>query len=63
MTSKKHGLSGKPSNRALPDNEKKSVCMQIRCIESDKLRWKQLAELRGMTLSEWVINLANKQKK
>lgn len=55
----KHGLTGRPSNAAKPKSERAESRLNIRCKQDDHDRWREVAELKGMSKSEWIIKTLN----
>lgn len=46
--------------RALPDEERASVNLNIRVRRLDRDLWAKQANLEGLTLSAWVLRMLNK---
>jgi hypothetical protein len=62
-TVKQHHLKGRPSNRTLPQEEGKRSMLVARCETKDKAMWVKLAQSKGMKLTDWVIEVLNKEVK
>lgn len=56
---KQHGLTGKRSNAAKPDDERASSYIHARCKSSDKSMWVKTAQSRGMKLTDWIVTTLN----
>lgn len=56
---KQHGLSGKRSNAAKPDDERASSYIHARCKTSDKSTWVKTAQSEGIKLTDWIITTLN----
>jgi uncharacterized protein (DUF1778 family) len=60
MKTHKHGMTGK-RNAAKPDGEKAQSHLIARVTRADKAAWVRAANVRNLTLSEWVIETLNKK--
>jgi hypothetical protein len=58
---KQHALKGRPSNRTLPPDEGKRSTLVARCETKDKAMWVKSAQAKGMKLTDWVIEVLNRE--
>ena len=56
---KQHGLTGKRSNAAKPDEELAASHIHARCKTSDKAAWVKSAQSHGMKLTDWIVTTLN----